>query len=138
MGSSAKDAQFPGYEPVVDIPKSSSTSSLSKLDNSSPTPSAASSSPATATATAATAFATTGDSSRDKPTGRAPSTVSEVPNKGYSIAELAEYAAETTVNGFLAVSVMRGDMLTKGEGGSKLHHSYDVRLCFLVHRILII
>lgn len=52
------------------------------------------------------------------------SVYSEVPTS-FSPAELEEYSKETIVSSFLAVSVLRGDMLTKSPNDSKLHHAYE-------------
>eukprot|EP00981_Chlorochromonas_danica_P004836 scaffold967_cov173-Ochromonas_danica.AAC.47 len=43
----------------------------------------------------------------------------------YTGAELAEYAKETILPPFLAVSVLRGDMVPKHEADNRLHHTYD-------------
>lgn len=55
----------------------------------------------------------------------AQSTVSEV-YKGLTTAELGEYSKETYVNGYLAVSVLSGEMMAKSTDDTKLHHSYEV------------
>lgn len=44
----------------------------------------------------------------------------------YTGAQLAEYAKETIVVPFMAVSVLRGDMIPKHADDSRLHHSYEV------------
>lgn len=40
-------------------------------------------------------------------------------------AEMEEYSKESVVSSYLAVSVLRGDMIPKSDGDSKLHHSYE-------------
>eukprot|EP01031_Cornospumella_fuschlensis_P027566 gene27566-33292_t len=56
---------------------------------------------------------------------RAGSVDSTITTTQYTGAELAEYSKENVLAPCLAVSVMRGDMMPKEDGESKLHHSYE-------------
>ncbi len=64
----------------------------------------------------------------------APSTVSELP-KGLSSTEIADYAQELFVHDYIAVSVLRGEMMPKNDEDTKLHHSYEV--CALICDIIL-
>lgn len=53
-------------------------------------------------------------------------------------AEMEEYSKESIVNSFLAVSVLRGDMIPKADGDSKLHHSYETIIRVLPFRDVVL
>lgn len=53
-------------------------------------------------------------------------------------AEMEEYSKESFVNSFLAVSVLRGDMIPKTDGDSKLHHSYETIIRVLPFRDVVL
>lgn len=53
-------------------------------------------------------------------------------------AEMEEYSKESFVNSFLAVSVLRGDMIPKTDGDTKLHHSYETIIRVLPFRDVVL
>jgi hypothetical protein len=55
------------------------------------------------------------------------STISET-HQVYSSAELGEYSKETIINGVLAVSILKGEMVAKSAEDTKLHQSYEVSI----------